>query len=389
MGRRRLTKQQRARIDQRQQQIAQSFSENIQETNHSSNARALQSTEGSRLSGIVIRRYGAYADVVEGTWSNRTHITSLQSKRCDIPARLQGDNATDDVVVGDEVVWENTEKQGQIIAIQPRHTTLIRWLTQGRQTAVTSKSIGAQKVVAANVTRVALVVAAEPKTPLLELDRALVSLESSGFAVTLVCNKCDLMPKEVENCLQQSDTTDFSILTEEESSDSSWWLRLAWYQQHGLELRFVSAVQRKGIDELLQVFAHEIGIFSGPSGVGKSSLINALLQEEIARTGGLTELSQHGAHTTSISSLYVLPEDGFLIDSPGVRSFQFACPSVSELSRSFLPFPKYIDQCRFSNCSHRVEPKCAVKAAVERGDIPAWRMSLYEKLWAEASQISS
>ena len=144
-----------------------------------------------------------------------------------------------------------------------------------------------------------------------------------------------------------------------------------------------SKVTDHGFDGLLDALKNHTSIFVGLSGVGKSSLINHLMPELNIRVGELSEASGEGTHTTTSSTLYTLPSDGVLIDSPGVRDFGLWNTSAVEIINGFVELRDYIGHCRFSNCSHIHEPDCAIQQALKDGKISQMRFNNYQKIIRE------
>ena len=146
----------------------------------------------------------------------------------------------------------------------------------------------------------------------------------------------------------------------------------------------ISAKTEHGLDPLLERLRGQTSILVGQSGVGKSSLVNALIPRENVIEGPLSDSTGLGRHTTSAATLYPLHSGGELIDSPGVRSFRLGRLSRQELEQGFREFRPLLGQCRFHNCTHRSEPGCAVCAAADRGDIARTRLASYQHMTGEA-----
>lgn len=235
-------------------------------------------------------------------------------------------------------------------------------------------SFGRVHVVAANLDVLGIVVAAKPSTPLGFLDRALVAAAVARLEPIVVLNKADLPESEALAAA----------------------LRTTWpCDATGEPLRIleVSAQAAGGLDELRAIFSgvHEAdatprrGVFVGTSGVGKSSLANALLPALALAVGEINELSGLGRHTTTTATLHALPEGGELVDTPGFREFGLVEIGKRELATHFPGFSALHarQHCRFADCLHLAEPDCAIKHACEQGELPRARLDAYRELLAE------
>lgn len=253
------------------------------------------------------------------------------------------------VVCGDRVEWSAAgPRQGVITRLLPRSNLLARADGGGRS-----------RPLASNVDQVLIVAAPEPPLSEALIDRYLVAAELLPARALIVVNKCDL--------LSPAERTELAA-------------RLADYQAVGYGLVFTSRDDRGTLDELRRHLQGKTSILVGQSGVGKSSLVNALLPDRDVRVGALSEATGLGRHTTSATTLHHLPEGGDLIDSPGVRDFHLEYVDVADLGRSFREFGPYLGQCRFHNCRHHGEPGCAVSTAAQQGQISARRLASYRQL---------
>lgn len=251
-----------------------------------------------------------------------------------------------DVVCGDQVqVRISSPGEGVIEDIDPRHSLLYR------QDEWRIKSI------AANVSQIIVVTAAVPACHEAMLNRCLVASEAAGIPCILLLNKADLPESPA---LQQ---------------------RLARYEQLGYRLLVLSAKQ--DAQPLRALLQGQTSVLVGQSGMGKSTLVNALLPEASARTGDISTALNSGKHTTTYATLYHLDAQSRLIDSPGMQVFGLHQIEARQLAECFPEFRPHLGQCRFNNCWHRVEPGCAVAAAAERGEIDAARLAFYRELLAE------
>lgn len=236
-----------------------------------------------------------------------------------------------------------------------------RAVQQERRTALLRRSPGGGvHVVAANLDVVGIVAAVDPPARAGLVDRAAVSARSAGIEPVLVVNKVDL------------DGADAIVET------------AALRVQGDMRVFAVSAVSGKGVDELAAFLAERgRGALIGPSGVGKSSLLNRLLPGIDLNVRALSEAHGVGRHTTTVSTLHKLPGGGELVDTPGIREFGLVDVDRHDLARFFPGFALVVDGCRFRDCLHSDEPGCAVKAAVADGRVPEARYVAYVNLLSE------
>ena len=231
-----------------------------------------------------------------------------------------------------------------ITAVCERSNALVRAAETGRR----------PDLLAANLSLVAVVTAPEPAPDWFIVDRFVCAAESMRAAVVIVANKCDLGEPDAEV--------------------------LADYRGLGYPVVATSSAAGIGLEALAGVFAGHTGVLVGQSGVGKTSLINALVPDADALTGRLVNKTGEGRHTTSASLMYELPGGGRLIDTPGVRDFIPNLDSVASVASGFREIFSQARECRFSNCRHLREPGCAVKAAVGTGQIAERRYESYKRL---------
>lgn len=252
----------------------------------------------------------------------------------------------DTVVVGDRVMLsQSSPEQGRIEQILPRRSVLQR-PSRGDQV----------RPVAANLDTIFVVFAAEPECDFLLLDQYLAICENCNIDAALVFNKIDLPHAET---IEQE---------------------LQYYQLLGYPLFKVSARGNIGLDELTLALHQQTSMFAGQSGVGKSSLSNALLPDKNLKINSVSAITRHGRHTTTAATLYHLPSGGQLIDSPGVAIFGLAGLSEAQLAWGFREFQPFIGRCRFNDCRHVNDKDCAVRLAAETGDIADNRYQRFLKL---------
>ena len=352
MAKRRLTHKQKANIRKQRQRPQQLDLENLSEP----------------LEGRVISHFGTEV-IVEDTQGTR--------HRCHFRANL------DNLLVGDRVIWrrslltdslakalideESNETMeepvsnadsaiGEVGVIEqclPRHSVIERPDHRGKLRGI-----------AANITQVIIVIAPHPKAFQHLIDRYLIAIEQAGLKAVLVLNKVDL---------------DADLLQEPRAL-------LSIYQQINYTCVELSAVQQNNIDALLSILRSQHSIFVGQSGTGKSTLINSLLPEVSARTGELSGPKQKGRHTTTHTQYYRLndnPEEGSIIDSPGIREFGLDHINHQQLLNGFHEFQAFVGQCRFRNCKHLNEPGCAIASAAELGEVHMERLSSYRFLYQQ------
>jgi len=252
------------------------------------------------------------------------------------------------VTVGDRVmITLSPPNQGRIEQILPRRSLLQRPSRNNKT-----------RPVAANIDKIYIVFAVEPTCDFLLIDQYLAICENKNIDAVLVLNKVDLEREHIEKELQL-------------------------YEALSYPLHRVSAVQNQGIDELKMALNNHINIFTGQSGVGKSSLTNALIPDKQLKTNTVSETTKHGRHTTTAATLYHLPEGGDLIDTPGVAIFGLADLNEKQLAWGYREFQPLLEQCKFSDCRHDLDKGCAVRLAAETGDISMQRYKRFLKLRAK------
>lgn len=250
------------------------------------------------------------------------------------------------VATGDQVkIIIVAKNQGRIEEILPRHSLLER-SNKGRKT----------RPIVANIDQIFIVFATEPYCDFLLIDQYLTICENCHINALLIYNKSDLA---TTNTIEQELTS---------------------YQSLGYPLLRVSAKKIQGIDKLQQALKHKVSLFSGQSGVGKSSLSNLLIPDKQLKTNTISTISKHGKHTTTTATLYHLPEGGDLIDSPGVAIFGLSGLSENQLANGYREFKPFIEKCRFNNCRHLNDKGCAVRSAMEDGSISRVRYLRFLKL---------
>jgi len=304
------------------------------------------------MHGIVLRVYSDFIDVL---------TDQGERWQCKVTGRLKRRRRlTTLVAAGDRVIIkavDEAKREGLITGILPRKSVLSR-----RRPNTTTP---VEDVILANPDEIMVVfAAAEPEPNLFLLDRFLVAAESSEIPAFIAINKIDLTGEETAREI-------FSL-----------------YEEVGYPVFYVSAAQDLGIDALRGHLKDHITVVAGPSGAGKSSLINRLQPGMNLRVGELMRIGK-GKHTTRWAQLYPLDSGGFIADTPGLRELGLWDIRPQELSDYFPEIRRHAPHCCFSDCTHITEPGCAVREALERGEIHPHRWASYLQLLQEASaQIS-
>ena len=263
--------------------------------------------------------------------------------------RLKGFNSTNPIAVGDIVEYErNDGEMATIRNILPRKNHIIR-----KSTNLSRQS----HVIASNLDMVFLIVTVElPEVKLPFVDRFLVTCEAYNVPVTIILNKMDIYSPDALQMVEA-----FKDI----------------YENAGYRVIESSAATGLGMEEIRECCKERIVLFSGQSGVGKSSLISALDPNLNLRVGEISAYHQQGKHTTTFYEMHPIASGGFVIDTPGIRGFGLVDVSELELSGYFPEMLRVEDNCRFAPCTHTHEPGCAVKEAVENGEISVERYESY------------
>lgn len=304
-------------------------------------------------SGVVIKSTGSWYRV-------RSDSGEVLDCRIRGKLRLKGLRTTNPVAVGDHVRVEAVDGDGVITAIEPRRNYIVR------------KSVNLSKaahILAANIDQALLVVTLkEPPTLPAFIDRYLVTAEAYHIPAVLVFNKMDLY--------------DASELDEVESF-------MDIYRDIGYPCLAVSAETQSGLGALKDQLRGRVSLLSGHSGVGKSTLINAIDPSLDLKTRQISEAHQTGQHTTTFAEMHPLSISGYIIDTPGIKGFGLVDFDKNEIAERFPEMRERMGACKFHNCVHVDEPNCAVKEAVETGEIAWSRYESYLKLYFNASDDES
>jgi ribosome biogenesis GTPase len=302
--------------------------------------------------GVVLKSTGKWytVELVDG---------SIVSCRIRGKLRLSGLSTTNPIAVGDIVlVDDHTDEEGKrnITDFEERSNYIVRKSTN------LSKQM---QILAANIDRAYLLVTTKsPVTHLAFVDRFLVSAESFRIPVTILFNKIDQYTKKELEYIE-----DLCEL----------------YQSIGYPCYKISAEKKENIDFLRNEIKGQQVMISGHSGVGKSTLVNALDATLDLRTGEISQAHLQGQHTTTFAEMHKLSSGGYIIDTPGIRAFGVIDLDKEVISHYFPEMRALIGECKFHNCQHLNEPKCAVKQAVEKGEISESRYNTYLQLIQEDS----
>lgn len=297
------------------------------------------------MQGIVLRSTGSWYEVL--TESKEILKCRLRGK-----IKLQGLKVTNPIAVGDWVEYlmeENeAEAKGIIQAILPRENYIIR-------KSVHKTAHG--HIIAANIDQAVLIATLTfPRTSLGFIDRFLVTAEAFRIPSKLIFNKIDLLNEEGMAWLGELKIT---------------------YEKLGYECLFTSVTEKKGLEDFKNLLDNKKTMISGHSGVGKSSLVNAIVPSLHLRTSEVSEFANKGVHTTTFAEMFEIGENTFIIDTPGIKELGLIDMESSEISHYFPEMRDLLNQCKFDDCSHTNEPKCAIKEALEKGLIAESRYASY------------
>ena len=294
-----------------------------------------------KFTATVVRATGSWYDVLHDGETVRCRIRGR--------LRLKGVRSTNPVVVGDEVACEADEGGDYVIAdILPRRNYVIR-----RASNLSKES----HIIAANVDQALLMASLRsPETPTEFVDRFLVTCEAYKVPVTILLSKLDLQDAEA--------VAEFRAV----------------YEGAGYRVLEVSVREGRGVEEVRELLAGRTTLVSGNSGVGKSTLIQAIDPSLDIRTGEISESHHKGRHTTTFSTMYPLAGGGAVIDTPGIKGFGLIDIDEAELWHHFPEMMRVAPACRFYNCTHTHEPGCAVTEAVKAGEIAWPRYESYLKI---------
>lgn len=298
--------------------------------------------DGPEAEGTIIRSTGSWYEVQV---ADRVIPSKVRGK-----FRLGDQDATNPVAVGDVVTIRlNADDTGFITEIHPRRSKLSR--------RAAGRRVGMEQIIVANLDAVWSVQAVRmPRLNPAFVDRVLVVAEANELEAGIIFNKVDLLDAE-----EREDVEALADL----------------YRGLGYPVLLTSAKTGEGTDALRGALAGRTSTVTGPSGVGKSALLNAVEPGLSLRTGTVSEKTRKGRHTTTFASLFPLSFGGYIVDTPGIREFGLMGIEDWELSHFFVEFRPYLEECRFPTCTHDHEPGCAVKEAVEQEEITEVRYVSY------------
>jgi len=295
------------------------------------------------VKGRIIKSTGSWYQVE--TDSNTVYSCKLRGK-----FKIKGIKSTNPIAVGDNVEfnWDETSESGAITKIEDRKNYIVR-----RSVNLSKRS----HIIASNIDQALLVITlSQPRTSTGFIDRFLITSEAYHIPVILVFNKIDIYTEE--------DKEQLAIIRN-------------LYYNIGYQSIEVSALEESNLDGLKELMRNKVSLISGHSGVGKSALINALDKSKDIRIGEISEAHDKGTHTTTVAEMHSLDFGAHIIDSPGIKEFGLFDFKKEDLSHYFPEMRDYLHECKFNNCTHVHEPKCAVKAAVENDDIAISRYENY------------
>jgi len=337
MAKRKLSKQQQRRIADLQKNKIKN--NHLQQNN-------VQLDESSTQTARVISHHGRQLFA---------ETEKFEKIKCKIMQNL-GDIACGDYVLVQHAHTATGQKksgepQNVVVAVKERTNLLVK-----------TGFAGAVKPVAANIGQLVIVTALKPKPNPYLIDRYLTAAENLPAKALIIINKVDLV--DIETKRMSEDLT-------------------ALYQNIGYEVISSSIKQNIGLEEISEALSNTTSILVGLSGVGKSSIVKAILPKEEIKIGETSATTGEGKHTTTVSALYHLKDNGIIIDSPGVRDFTPINKSLNEITNGFVDVRRFNGACKFTNCSHTNEPGCAMKQAVSDGELDEQRFNNYLRLIQE------
>ena len=299
--------------------------------------------------GLVIKSTGKYY-TLKDTSTGDLYNAIIRGK-----FKLQGLKLTNPVAVGDIVSFSVQEDDIAIIQkIHERTNYVVRQSPRKKHFL---------HLLASNIDQAVLIVTiVEPKLKQGFIDRFLLMTEPYNIPVHIIFNKYDLYNEDAQGL--------FLYLKD-------------LYERIDYKVMSTSAIDGTGIDELSEVLKGKTSLIAGQSGVGKSSLINAIIDDIELKTSPLSDYSGKGQHTTTFAEMFDLPQGGSIIDTPGIKTLSFNHLEVMDIAHNFRELFKASSNCKYGDCTHRNEPSCAVKEAVETGDISELRYLNYLQLLEE------
>lgn len=339
MAKRKLNRRQNWRIQKIQDERTERANKRADQIDQQINEGEL----GPEQTGLVIAHYGQQVDI------EKKEGTERSIHRCHLRANLGT------LVTGDQVIWREGNPTGVVVASSPRQSELSR-----------PDQHGNLRPIAANIDYIVIVVALEPEPHANLINRYLVAAEAVNIEPLILLNKVDLLDQAGRDRMQQL---------------------LAIYPKIGYKVLEASTINQDGLSEFKAILKDRTSVFVGQSGVGKSSLINALLPGVDIKVGALSQARAKGTHTTTTAKLFHFPEGGDLIDSPGIREFGLWHMSREQVADGFIEFRPHLNHCKFRDCKHEGEPGCRLQAAIDDGTISAERISSYISIAKSLEQL--
>jgi ribosome biogenesis GTPase / thiamine phosphate phosphatase len=296
------------------------------------------------MKGLVMRSTGSWYEVLD----ENKHLWKCRLRG---KFKIKGLKTSNPIAVGDRVLFDiedETENTANIYEIEQRENYIIRQ-------SVHKSAHG--HILAANLDQAIIIVTLNyPRTSLGFLDRFLVSAESFRIPTKIIFNKIDLLSKEEKDYL----------------------IELAsLYDEIGYPCLFTSTVENLGIEEFNEILKDKISLISGHSGVGKSSLVNKISPDLDLKTLEISTFANKGVHSTTFATMFEIYENAYIIDTPGIKELGLIDIEKSEISHFFPEMRELLNQCKYHNCKHLNEPKCAVVEAVKNGEIAESRYASY------------
>ncbi len=292
---------------------------------------------GTEKEGLIVAHFGNVVEIEDDSGNMISAHLRKNAEPC---------------ITGDKVLWrEEGNNIFIVVQVLPRFNELVK-----------PEKTNKTKLIAANISTIVIVAAPKPLYSRRLIDRYIVAAELLNIRPVILFNKIDLLEDDEFEEVQD----DLSI-----------------YENIGYEVIYSCAVSSKGLKQIIQSLHNKSAILVGMSGVGKSSIIKALTENESVRVGEVSELTNHGKHTTTTTRLYRIPGGGSLIDSPGVREFVLTRVEPGEVIKGFVEFYEHSGQCKFRNCQHKSEPECALLKAFAENKICAERWHSYHEILDE------
>ena len=280
---------------------------------------------------------------------NRTNLYKIETKEKIYEATARGKFKKDEItpVVGDIVEIQVIDEENSKAVIEN----------------IEERKVYIKRPRLANITQIIFVVSSkDPKPDLLMLDKQLAFAEFLGIKAVIVLNKTDLdKKKEFQNIKQV-------------------------YEKIGYKIIETNAKNREGIKELREILKNNINAFSGNSGVGKSTLINGIFNNEITQEGEISKKNKRGKNTTTSTKLYEIDKNTYIADTPGFSTFDISEIESKDLAQYFIEFNKYIPNCEFVGCTHIKEENCGIKEAIEEGYIAQTRYERFCRIYSELKE---